>query len=302
MVVVLACLPLLAEAARSEDALAVEEVADGVYLHTGQHRNFDEAGHDDIANIGFIVGDRCVAVIDSGGSVRIGRALRAAIEARSARPVCYVINTHGHVDHVLGNAAFAGGDTEFVGHAGLPAALARSTPMFLREYAGDLAAPRSEAQIVSPSLTVEQTRSLDIGGRVLRLQAWPRSHTDGDLSVYDEKTGTLWTGDLLFRGRLPALDGHLVGWLQVMDELAGLGPRLTIPGHGAPAESLPAALAPQRDYLQALAAELRLAIEQGRSVSEAMQTVAAEQRRDWLLWEPTHARNVSRAYRELEWE
>ena len=221
-------------------ALAVDEVAPGVYLHGGAQLPLDAPGHDDIANIGFIVGERCVAVIDTGGSVRIGRALRAAVRQRTARPICYVINTHVHVDHVLGNAAFKDDRPGFVGHASLAQAMLRSRRFFTQEYAQDLDPPGALDQIIGPDRLVESDLTLDLGHRLVQLHAWPKAHTDCDLSIYDEKTSTLWTGDLLFRERLPALDGSLTGWLAVIDRLGARRVRLAVPGHGPPTTDLPA--------------------------------------------------------------
>ena len=138
-------------------------------MHIGRNLPLDAPGHDDIANVGFIVGKRCVAVIDSGGSLRIGRALRAALRDRTRLPVCYVINTHVHVDHVLGNVAFRDDQPHFVGHARLAAALARSRDFFLQNYAADFDAPADAAQIIAPDLTVApgQELHLDLGEREL---------------------------------------------------------------------------------------------------------------------------------------
>ena len=283
-------------------ALDVEEVADGVFVHRGRALPLDAVGHDDIANIGFIVGSRCIAVVDTGGSVRQGRALLAAIRARSALPVCHVINTHGHVDHVLGNAAFVSDATRFVGHARLGAALGNSAAFFVAEYAPDFDAPASVRQVVAPTLTVDAVRVLDLGARRLVLRAWPRSHTDNDLSVFDEKTSTLWTGDLLFRERLPAVDGSVRAWLEVMATLAALDVARVVPGHGAPSLDLDAALRDQRAYLQALVDDVRKAIGNGQSLQQAIAEAGQSQRRDWQVWEPTHARNVTRVFQELEWE
>src|SRR6202050_2823368 len=162
-----------ASASGAESALTIREVAPGVFVHPGQQLALDAAGHDDIANIGFIVGSRCVAVIDTGGSVRIGRALRAAIRQRTRLPICYVVNTHVHVDHVLGNAAFRQQGTEFLGHAQLPDALTRSREFFLKNYAADLDTPASAEQIVGPDRTgaAGSDLILDLGEGRLTLHA-----------------------------------------------------------------------------------------------------------------------------------
>src|SRR5580658_4879784 len=77
-----------ATAADAPEALAVAEIAPGDFVHYGKPLPLEAPGHDDIANIGFIVGRRCVAVIDTGGSVRVGRALRRAIRQRTYKPIC----------------------------------------------------------------------------------------------------------------------------------------------------------------------------------------------------------------------
>ena len=53
--------------------LTVEAVAPGIYVHYGNHQMPNKINHGAIANIGFIVGKRCVAVIDTGGNPDQGR-------------------------------------------------------------------------------------------------------------------------------------------------------------------------------------------------------------------------------------
>ncbi|NIQ14495.1 MAG: hypothetical protein GTO02_08865, partial [Candidatus Dadabacteria bacterium] len=62
-------------ASDSGESFNLSEVAPGVFLHKGKHVEIDHTHHDDIANIGFIIGNKCVAVIDSGGSINIGNKL-----------------------------------------------------------------------------------------------------------------------------------------------------------------------------------------------------------------------------------
>lgn len=172
------------------EPLAVVEVARGIFVHQAPYALALPQNLGFVGNAGFIIGRDAVAVIDTGGSRAAGERLKAAIRARTALPVRYVINTHMHPDHVLGDAAFVGPGVTFVGHRNLPEALAARADSYIaatERLVGDEAAG---TRVVLPDATVSDTLVIDLGDRPLRLEAWPTAHTATDLTVLDETTGT----------------------------------------------------------------------------------------------------------------
>ena len=282
--------------------LTVDEVAPGLYVHWGVQEFSDKVNHGAIANIGFIVGDRCVAVIDSGGNPEQGRALRNAIERITPKPVCYVINTHVHPDHIYGNAAFKTTGAKFVGHEKLARAIAVRSEFYLSKALELLGITLTLEDFIPPDITVTNVLDLDLGNRTLTLTAHPAAHTDNDLSVYDPKTDTLWLADLLFTEHLPSLDGSLKGWLAELEKLEGKSFKYVIPGHGALVTDWPNSLKPQKEYLTALLHETRAAIKQGIFLEDAIKTVGYTFKNNWKLFDEFHPKNVSKAFAELEWE
>jgi len=249
--------------------LPVAQVAPGVFLHRGAQLPWgpeSAASAGDVANLGFIVGNRCVAVI--------------------------------------GTAAFRGIEPapQFAAHARGAAALGARERAYRNALERDLGLRTADRDLVYPTLAISGEQEFDLGGRTLLLRAWPTAHTDNDLTVYDRQTRTLFTGDLLFVGHLPVVDGKLTGWLAVMDQLATLDVALAVPGHGAPQAAWPAALAPQRSYLQMLQREVRAALRNKLTLQQTVESLALPADAPWLLAEFFHRRNVTAAYAELEWE
>jgi len=278
----------------------VVEIAAGNYVRPGKHAVvFDSEA---VANIGFVVGNRCVAVIDTGGSYSEGQALRCAIRSVTTLPVCFVINTHVHPDHILGNLAFREPGVFYIGHAKLARALALRGTVYLERAAQQAGRPLGPEHIILPDLSVDGRLRLDLGGRVLGIVAHSTAHTDNDLSVYDEKTATLWLSDLVFMEHIPVVDGSLKGWLTLLETLKDKPAQRVVPGHGPVQAAWPDAAGDTQRYLSTLWEETRERITQGDDLREAQKTVAYGERTRWQLFDSYHKRNIIAAYTELEWE
>ncbi|MCR8548387.1 quinoprotein relay system zinc metallohydrolase 2 [Salipiger sp. P9] len=282
-------------------ALDVTEIAPGVFVHRGEIAEPDAENGGDVSNLGFVIGSRAVAVIDSGSAAWMGEALYRAIRARSDLPVAYMVLTHMHPDHVLGASVFSG--AEVIGHANLARALAERRDSYLESFARLIGMPRflgSEMPHVDRGLA--GAVSLDLGGRMLELQVWPTAHTSSDLTAFDRATGTFFAGDLVFDAHAPALDGSLRGWQTVLDTLQDMAVARLVPGHGGPVLDWPEGGAPLRHYLEVLAEDTRAAIAAGERLGEAVTHIAESEAGAWALFEAYNARNATVAFTELEWE
>jgi quinoprotein relay system zinc metallohydrolase 2 len=281
--------------------LDVREVASGVFVHFGVNALMTAENQGATANVGFVVGHDAVAVIDTGGSLREGRRLLAAIRAVTTKPIRYVINTHAHPDHVFGNAAFLGAATIFAGHHNLPRALALRGSYYLEGFRRSMGTVLDGVELIAPQRVVETEMTLDLGNRALKLRAWATAHSDSDLTVLDDTTRTLFAGDLVFLGHVPVIDGSLRGWLVAIDALAGISAKRVVPGHGPMAE-WPAALAGERRYLERMALDVRGLIKNGTPIAQAAATAGLSEKSQWDLFEEYNARNATAAFAELEWE
>ena len=292
---------MVATTSASAEPLGVTEVAPGVFVHQGVIAEPAPDNHGDTANLGFIIGDSGVAVIDTGGTPELGRRLREAIAARTDKKPVVVVNTHIHPDHVFGNAAFA--DVAIAGHANMRDALAARQEVYRQRLADELGADAATgiAPVRVDQPVAEEVR-IDLGNRIIVLTAYPTAHTNNDLTIFDRKTGTLFAGDLLFVDHLPAVDGNALGWLRVIDRLERVPAVRAVPGHGPAVVDWPGALDAERRYLTVLVEGVRRVLKADGSIRDAVASVAEDERDRWLLFDAYNPRNVTATFAELEWE
>ena len=280
----------------------IEDLGNGIYVHHGAHLDIDTGYQGDICNISFVVGSRGVAVIDTGGSLKVGKQLRDAIKAVTPLPILYVINTHVHPDHIFGNGAFVQDKPVFVGHAKLGDTMQLRQEAYNKLNIKYLGADAVGSDMVKPSLVVSTGSKLDLGDRSLQLTAYVSAHTVTDISLIDSKTQTLFTGDLLFIERTPVIESDIKGVIAAIDSLKSSQASQVVPGHGPFTKDWIVALNNERLYLEALLTDIRANIKNGVSMEKTMETAAASEKNKWLLFDVANRRNVNTIYPILEWE
>jgi len=185
----------------------------------------------DMANAGFVVGSESVAVIDTLGSAVVGERLRNAVRAVTDKPIRYVINTHMHPDHVFGNAVFKEDALAFVAITSLPR-LAHAPSAILQPASACSARRRSRESRSCCRRLPSTTNSRSIS----RPHSPARDAEDGAHRQrphrHDSATNTLFLGDLLFSVHVPTLDGSILGWLALIDDLKKRNAARVVPGHG----------------------------------------------------------------------
>lgn len=259
-------LPRFAIAAPLVYRIEPKPIAEGVWMIEGAAAPIDRENGGAIANITIFNTREGAVVIDAGPSHAYGEALKSAAGRLTGKPVARVYVTHIHTDHSLGATAFA------------PEVVA-TTP----ELAADLKARGSSLtdamyRVVGDwmrgSTTPEPGRVLsgeteDVGERRFRFMTLG-GHTSSDLCLFEERSGLLIAGDVVFLDRAATTpDADLPRWRQSLDRLADVPHRLLVPGHG-PAETGARGLRQTREWLDMVEDEIGAGFERGLDVTELM--------------------------------
>lgn len=185
-------------------------------------------------NVGVVIGDDGVLLVDTRASHRQARELAAELGSITDLPVRWVVNTHWHWDHTFGNAIFGG--AQIWGHELCAVALStRGEEMkasALEWLPEDAHGEIDEVEIVPPRKTFSDAASLQIG-REIRLSYHGFGHTDADIVVRVPDADVAFFGDLVEEGSPPAFgDSHPVAWPLTLKHASADPPATIVPGHG----------------------------------------------------------------------
>ena len=230
------------------------------------------------SNAGFIVTAEGVVVVDALGTPALGNALLQAIRSRTDKPVRRVIVTHYHADHFYGLEPLKKAGAEVWAHrASLeyldgPDAAGRHA-----QRARDLFPWVDDAmKLVRADRWLDADTSFTMGGVRFDIHHLGPAHSSEDVIVVLPAKGIIFSGDILFAGRIPFVgNADSKRWLERIDRLLALKPSIMVTGHGEVSRDPAKDLELTRRYL------LHLRAVMGKAVEDFVPFEEAYARADW---------------------
>ncbi|MDT8404781.1 MBL fold metallo-hydrolase [Sulfuriflexus sp.] len=267
------------------------------------------------SNAGFVVTAEGVVVYDALGTPALGYRLLQRIREVTDKPVRKVIVSHYHADHIYGLQAFkqyaddpeviaqrlalgyVGGDRASQGEAGQRRLKQRREVLF----------PWVDEKtfLVPPDVTFEKEYVFELGGLTFEVRHLGTAHAPGDSIMLVREPGVLFSGDVIYKGRIPFLDSpetDVRTWLKGLDDLANLepAPRFIIPGHGEAETDVAHALAFTKGYLEYVVEAMRKALQELIPFDEAYDNTDWSRYKHMPAFNASNRGNAYRIYLELE--
>jgi glyoxylase-like metal-dependent hydrolase (beta-lactamase superfamily II) len=286
----------------SGDVFPTQRLAPGVYAILGDTGR----GSEGRANAGFIETTEGVIAVDAGGSPREGERLIRTIRRTTRRPIRWLVLTHHHPDHHFGAIAFRRAGAKVVAHPDRRTLAGEGGDDALRESWTAVVgrdAMKGFAFADRPDRPVESVDTLRVGDRTLVLFATGPAHTPGDLLVWLPAERVLFAGDILIEdGVTMIVDGATFVLLRALDAIERLSPAVAVPGHGEIPGEPQRLVDSTRSYVQALRAEMRVAVERGVPMQRALAPLPPPDSLRPVSLNSRRRRNAVRAYLEAERE
>jgi glyoxylase-like metal-dependent hydrolase (beta-lactamase superfamily II) len=258
-----------------------------------------------VSNAGFVVTDEGVVIFDALGTPSLGNLLLQKIRQVTDKPVVRVIASHYHADHIYGLQVFEEQGAEVWAPRGAEKYLRSENARERLEERRFSLDPwvNDNTRLVEPDRYINEQETFELGGVTFTVSMVGAAHSDGDLTLYVEPDRVLFSGDIIFEGRVAFLgDAHTGHWLEVLKRMENQKLVALVPGHGAAASDPNRAISQTRRYLSYLREKMGAAVEDFVPFDEAYAET------DWSEFEQLPAfaeanrRNAYQVYLSMEAE
>ncbi len=258
-----------------------------------------------ISNAGVIVTGAGVVVFDALGSPSLAQLLLKKIRAITSEPVVRVIVSHYHADHIYGLQVFEDLDADILAPAGADLYLASDNAKERLEDRRFTLDPwvNEDTRLVYPDQYLQEGKRFRLGDVDFTVTVVGNAHSDGDLTLYVEPDRVLFSGDIIFEGRLPYLgDANTRRWVEVLERMEREKLVALVPGHGGVAEDPNEAIGLTRRYLVFLREEMKRAVDDFVPFREAYDAIDWSDYKDLPAFEEASRRNAYQVYLSMEAE
>ena len=278
--------------------LEPKKISATTHCFFGLSEVMDEHNNGNMSNSCFVNMGSSYLVIDSGPTYQYAEQAYKKMQKIKNLPISYVVNTHVHDDHWLGNSYYIETGAKIVGSSGFTSETRVATTRMQKRISKEAFLKTTQ---VFPLIFVEDEKVLDFYTRQVHIKSvHKKAHTASDLLIYIPDEKIVFVGDIVFNDRLPSIrDGNLKGWIAALDTIRAMDVAFIVGGHGEIVDRT--AIDMTYNYVKTLQEQVSLMIEEGQDIAYAVNAVQMEEFKDINFYDSMHRQNVEIAFRMLEW-
>lgn len=262
----------------------------------------DNAGF--ISNAGVIITDEGVVILDSLGTPSLANKLLKLIREKTDKPIKKVVVTHYHADHIYGLQVFKELGAEIIAPDGVYEYIdsdVASSRLEERQFSLDPWV-NENTHIVKPDTIIDTTEKFSLGGVDFTIDFIGKAHSAADLTLYVDTDKVLYTGDILFEGRVPYIGDKTKHWLDTLQKMETNKVEALVPGHGPAAKNPQKAITLTREYLAYMREKMGEAVEEMLDFDEAYKQIDWSRFEKLPAFEAANRRNAFQVYLSMEQE
>lgn len=268
------------------------------YYFLGEKEYFSKKNGGNISNSAFIITKNSVILIDTGSTVAYAKQIKDVIGKITNKPIKYIINTHQHPDHFMGNAAFE--DSTIYATEHTAKIIKEHGELYVSNMVNLLGEVAYTTRAKAPNKIINK-KSLILDNYELEV-LFLNGHTHNDIALFDKKNKTLYTSDLIFNKRaLATPHANIQKWIVSLKELRQIDFNILVAGHGKHSFSK-SVIDENIEYLTYIHDTLKNAVEEGLDSFEILAIDHPKRISSYAMFKEEFERTVINLYPKYERE